>query len=309
MQQRPAIIYFTRGSLRGRIGGMSDLSLSRPTAREILKAVFWNRWGKIVGAVLTIFGVLDFIDAHFAPRFGVTLKAVWDTYYVLPSFGWRTWIVIIALSLLVVAIHGAYAYAMGYSQRWEKLTEQKLIFEIDLRNTRIGLEPRWEEPLGKTLQDDPCPVRIMANIQLRFENKDTYPLHMKGLTATVHRYGIKDRRPASDIFTWFALLRVTSHGLLISNKDFEGMAIAGRQLSPAYLVELMLAVQDDQIKTAADLDTLDYIILTMESSGYQEPVKAYLHPYWKAALEPKGTDQITVTHAPSVPKDYRRIGN
>src|SRR5688572_18402584 len=113
---------------------MVNAYLPRPTTKQILKAVFWNRWGVVTGGILTVFGVLDFVDSHFAPRFPDALKNLWGSYYVLPSLGWRTWVTIIALGLLIVAVHGAYVYATGYYQRYEKLTEHKLILEIDQRH-------------------------------------------------------------------------------------------------------------------------------------------------------------------------------
>lgn len=275
---------------------MSDDPISRPTITELLKVVFWNRWGAIVGGILGIFGVLDFIDAHFAPRFPEALKSVWSRYYVLPSFGWRTWLVIVAFGLLVVAIHGAYVYAMGYYKQYQALTEHKLVFIIDHNGTRVRVD---ETQSG---------LRVFLTLNLRFDNRDIHPSHMVRLDASMVRYGIKKQRPFSDIFTYFALLGVSYNGVVIDKEAFEGMRVAERQLTQPYKVELMLGIEDEQVKRAADWDTLDTIVLKMETSGYQAPFSAYLHPYWEAALRQDGTDQISITQATSIPKDYRRLG-
>jgi hypothetical protein len=69
----------------------------------------------------------------------------------------------------------------------------------------------------------------------------------------------------------------------------------------------LLGVESDEINNAADLTVGDYLLLTMQSSGYQPVFQARLHPHWEAALMETGTDQITVGGALANPKDYRRL--
>lgn len=177
----------------------------------------------------------------------------------------------------------------------EELTKHKLIFEIDQRHTVIRV------------QQTENAIRIFANIQLRFENKDIYPLSVKGIEISLHRHGIEDVREASDVFTLFAILRLSSNGAPINKDELENMMVQERRVTPFYLIETMLAIEDEQIKAATDLDVTDYLRITLHSSGHQPAFVAYLHPYWTAALGNEGTNQSVVTGARSITKDYRRL--
>jgi hypothetical protein len=192
-------------------------------------------------------------------------------------------------------ILGSYYIWVREHRKLEELTKHKLIFEIDERNTRVRVEQTKSA------------LRIFANIQLWFENMDIHPLSVKEIDISLHRYGIKDVRDAADIFTLFAILRVSSNGVPINKNELEGMMIQERRVTPFYLIEAMLAIEDEQIKTATDLDAVTYIKVTMRSSGYQPEFTAKLFPHWPAALEDKGTSQIFVTGAPSISKNLRRL--
>ncbi len=187
-------------------------------------------------------------------------------------------------------------------QRFDRLTEYKLIFEIDLRNTRVRVEE------SRPNQGEPHSIRIMANIQLRFENRDIYPLSMKGLDITLHRLGVVDGLPRAEIFTFLAILRITSNGIQINKRDFEGMMIQERRLTSFYLVEAMIAIEnDEEIERSKDLDVVHFLRVSMKAGGYQPEFAAHLHPHWPEALEEGGTDQVFVTKAPVINKDYRRF--
>ena len=174
--------------------------------------------------------------------------------------------------------------------------KHKLIFEIDIRKTIIRVEQTKSA------------LRIYADIQLRFENRDIHPLSVKNIDITLHRMGIENVKSSADIFTLFAILRVTSNGVQLNNDVFEGMTIAGHQLSSYYLIETMIAIEDEEnIKTAEDLDVTDYLRITMQSSGTQPELTAKLHPYWEAARRVGGTRQIHVIGAPSIREDFRRL--
>jgi hypothetical protein len=171
----------------------------------------------------------------------------------------------------------------------------KLIFEIDERNTTLRLEQTNSA------------IRIWLHLQLRFENKDIHPLSVKSINITLHRMGIVNVRESEDVFTLFAVLRLSSNGAQINKDALEGLTIAGRQVSPFYLVEAMIAIEDEQIETAKDLSAGDYLLVTMQSSGHQPEFTAKLHPHWEGTLEQGGTRIVHVIGAPSIPKDYRRI--
>jgi hypothetical protein len=115
-------------------------------------------------------------------------------------------------------------------QRINQLTEHKLTFEMDLRNTNIRVEE-------STPQDESHSIRIMASIQLRFENNDVHPTSMKELDITLHRLALVDGLPRAEIFTFLAILRISSNGIQIDKKDFEGMMIQEKRLTPFYLIE------------------------------------------------------------------------
>ena len=115
------------------------------------------------------------------------------------------------------------------------------------------------------------------------------------------------RRGSTEIFTSHAILRITSNDIQIKKEDFEGMKVQRRRLTPFYQLEVMLGIESDEIKSAADLGIADSLVLTMQSSGYQPEMAARLYPYWEAALKDGGTDRVVVTGVRAIPKDYRRL--
>jgi len=270
---------------------MPESPLPRPTVKELLKAVFWNRWGTVVGSLLAVIGITDLIDAHFAARFGSTFKAFWDRYYVLPSFGWRTWVTIVAVGLLIVAVHGAYLYAISYYRRFEKLIEHNLVFEID---------QRWKSGTKVMVEKTGRAMRIYLALELRFENRGDAPRYMKTIKVALHRRGDADA-----VWTWFTLLSVTNNGNQIDVYDFEPMRVDGHQLTDFYLVRFMLSTPDDE---TIELDANYFLRFSMEASDFQSVATADLNPYWDEALREGGTNQISIiTDAKLIPEDYNRI--
>jgi hypothetical protein len=69
----------------------------------------------------------------------------------------------------------------------------------------------------------------------------------------------------------------------------------------------MIAIEDDQIQRAKDIDVTYYLRLSMHSSGDQSPLVANLHPHWELAREPNGTSLIVITGVPTIEMDYRRL--
>lgn len=243
---------------------------------------------------MTVLGILDVLDVHVVPRHPA-FKVIWDEFYVLPTFTWQTWVSVTSVVLLVLGLHGAYCYALDYRRRFERLIEHKLTFEIDLRNTKIQVA------------QSKSALRIFFDLQLRFEIKDGPPLSMKGLNITLHRLGIKDVRPAADISTLLGIIRISSNDAPIKTSDFEGMTVQA-PLTPFYMINAVIAIEgDEHIKSAEDLDDDDFLLVSMQSSGYQPEFTARLHPDWKAALTGRGTSQIIVKGASFIPEDSRRI--
>jgi hypothetical protein len=174
--------------------------------------------------------------------------------------------------------------------------DHKLVFEINQPKTTVRVE-QTESAL--------C---VWLGIELRFENKDTFPIAFKRFDISMYRYGIKDQRPGFDIGVQFALLRIMQDQKSIEVKDFEGMMIQERRLTPSYYLYFMMAIEDDQIEKATDLDILDTIYLTMHSTGDQESLVAHIHPHWNLAREGKdGTHLMSITGVPVIEMDYRRL--
>lgn len=239
---------------------------------------------------------------------------------ILLFVSWQTWLIWLLVVLMLILIQGAFrairkredehkqaiaevenqlhsvqAELEAAKAEIEESQRNKLIFEVDQRNSRVRVEQTKSA------------IRIWLNLQLRFENKGIHPLSVKRFDISLHRMGIVDVRDHEDIFTLFAILRVSSNGVRLNKDALEGLTIAGHELSPFYLIETMIAVEDEHIKTAEDLDAVTYLRVAMQSSGNQPEVTAELHAHWKGALGDEGTSLILVTGAPYIPKDYRRL--
>jgi hypothetical protein len=172
--------------------------------------------------------------------------------------------------------------------QYEELTKHKLIFEIDQRHTVIRVEQTKSA------------LRIFANIQLRFENKDIYPLYVKGVEISLRRYGIEGVRKASEIYTRFAVLRFSSNGTSLNKSELENMLVQERRVTPFYMIETMLAIEDEHIKDASDLDAVTYLMVTLRSSGSQPEFSAKLFLSWESALTSEGTSVLSVQGAPYI---------
>lgn len=172
---------------------------------------------------------------------------------------------------------------------------RKLIFEVNKANSRIRVD------------ETETALRLWLTVELRFENKDTYPVGFKFFDVSMRRFGIKDVRPASEIGIRFGFMRITSRSIPIELKDFEGVMIQERRLTPFYLIELMIAIEDDQIQRAEDLDVTDYLCFSMHSTGDNSPLIAILHPNWESARGEHGTSLMIIRGVPTIEMDYRRL--
>ena len=183
-----------------------------------------------------------------------------------------------------------------------ELKKHKLTFEVDQRGASLTKI--------RTDQDrDGSVVRIMLDLQLRFDNKDTAPIFMRGLHASFHQEGILNVKPARDVSTRFAILQATSNGSPVDAKYFrDGMQISGRQVTDFYVVKMLLAIEDDEdIRGVAGLQALDYLKVTMRAGGHQPDLVAKLVPYWTGAASPEGTTQILIFGVETLERDYRRL--
>lgn len=228
-----------------------------------------------MGAILAIFGVLDFVDAHFVPRFPATLKSLWSTYYLLPSFGWRTWGVIVSLALLIIAIHGAYVFAKGYSDKYAELTRYKIEFKVDEVSSRVFTQAASKDT-----------VMIQAKIKLQFENKDIYPWSMKELKLTLHK--LEPRFPEITTYVVNDEYMDGSAKQSIPRDQFEGMLIQGGRVTPWYTCWIWLVVgSEEEIKKPEDLTGDHFLRLSMQASNQNE-FDTKIFPDWKSGTKDNG---------------------
>jgi hypothetical protein len=220
--------------------------LPRPTTLGILKTVFWNRWGALVGTLWALVGVLDGIDDHVAPRFP-DFKVVWDRFYVLPSFSSQTWVTMLAVSLLILGLHGAYSYAMSFSKRYEELTKNKIEFDVDEGKSKVSFA------------DD----LLVAGIVIQFENKDIHPWTMKGLDFSLHRTVGKK---VEDIFTMLNITYAVS-GIDIPKDQFEGMLIPDGRVTPFYEAKVGIHIIDKEFVGFENMGYDHFIRISMDASN------------------------------------------
>ncbi|SRR6266404_1406305 len=264
------------------------------TILSLLRTVFWNRWSAFVNGLLAIIGALDIIDTHLAPKHP-EFKAIWDRFYALPRFTWQTSVVLASVSFALLSLRGAYQFALDYRKRFERMIKHKLIFEIDERSTTVELVEN---------QDKSPSLGIRAKIRLRFENKDLHPMSMKRLNLTLHE--LQANKQPREFFTTISF-RYSMDGTEIKRDDFEGMMVQDRRLTPFYLVDAFMLIDDENIKSANDLTGIHFLRLTMDAGEYQSPFRADLFLGWKHALETGGTALTITMNAPAIRMDYRRI--
>lgn len=165
----------------------------------------------------------------------------------------------------------------------------KVLFEVDERASRVHLQ---ERPDGR--------VVVLAEIRLRFENKDIYPWSMKALDMTLH-----DFQAGKEIYTLITA-KYSSNGVDIKREQFEGMLIQGGRVTPFYLFEVIMMIHDDAIKAASDLKGVHHLRITMEASN-QPPFKGELFLSWENAQELGGTPLTITFGAPAIDRVSHRL--
>ncbi len=83
---------------------------------QVVRAVFWHPWARLVGAAWAVFGVLDVFDSRFVASLPQTsgFRRLWDQVFILPSLSWQTWLTGLSVIVAIVAVHGAYRFALMY---------------------------------------------------------------------------------------------------------------------------------------------------------------------------------------------------
>jgi hypothetical protein len=171
----------------------------------------------------------------------------------------------------------------------------KLIFEVDARHTRVRIEQTKSA------------LRIWLDLQLRFENRDIHPLVVKGLSIGFHRRGIQDQIATRDVLVLFGIVGVNCGGIPMTKEILENLSVAGREVTPFYMIKIFLAIEaDEEIRTAEDIKANDCLRLTMKSSGYQPDFTVDIHPSWHGAMKDEGSDLIFVS-GPSIDRDWYRL--
>jgi hypothetical protein len=169
---------FLRGNYsKGRLAGMSE-HLSPVTVGVLFRAVF-VRWSvALVNGAWAIVGLLDGVDNHIAPKYP-SFKAIWDRWYVIPSFGWQTWVMIAVVILGLCALQGAYSFAKKYSDSYQESTAHRVIPHVMRKSSQTYL--------GKWMG---TPV-VRAHIALKFENIGADDVTLKDITLILYERGTR----------------------------------------------------------------------------------------------------------------------
>jgi hypothetical protein len=137
------------------------------------------------------------------------------------------------------------------------------------------------------------PPMIIVKVALRFENRDTSQWTVKGFDVALCQQGGKD------IFGYMTKA-YSLDGQEIDQATFETMLIQAGVTTRFYLLDVVLHVRDERIKTAADLDVRNFVKVTLRSNVNQSPVEAKLHVVWETALTDKGAMPIFIRDVPTV---------
>lgn len=118
--------------------------------------------------------------------------------------------------------------------------------------------------------------------------------------------GLHQMFPPKELST-FITERYILDGTEIAKDSFEGMMVQERRLTPWYVIEAFMTINDDEIKSTSDLEWNHYLKVAMNAGGYQSTFAGYLFASWKHALSDKGVGVNFVANAPSVTTDFRHI--
>lgn len=169
--------------------------------------------------------------------------------------------------------------------------KHKLIFEVDTRNTTVRVE-----------QADV--LRIWIKLQLRFKNRDIYPMNVTGISLGFHRRGVMGQWERRDLSVLYGILRLSREGVELRKDTLENLEVPGRGVTLFYMIEGYVEIVNDQeIKTVEDLEVNDCVRVIMKSSGDQSDLVVGLMTGWSA----KGNEVIAVIGGPSVDRDWARL--
>lgn len=118
--------------------------------------------------------------------------------------------------------------------------------------------------------------------------------------------GLHQMWPPKEISTYITQ-RYVLDGVEIARDSFEGMMVQERRLTPWYVVEAFMTINDDEVNSPANLEWNHYLKVTMSAGGHQSSFEGYLFASWERALSDEGVGINFVANAPSVARDYRYI--
>jgi hypothetical protein len=239
------------------------------TIWSVISAVFLRKWGWIVNALWGVVGVLGYVNDHkdmLSPR----LKGLWEWFYVLPSFGWRTWVMIALIILVVSSVQGAYSFARGYSKRFEELTKRKLMFQVDEKRSLAYVD----QPVG----DFPL---IQVALLVQFKNQDDLPQIMEDLNFEVYENcddGSQERVP-----TFIYGEPMFSQWPQGQTEEFRGRSF-DRGVSGWFRFYACVAIIIKEMDQSDLIGSRHYLRITLEAMN-QVPLSASLYFDWPTAIE------------------------
>jgi hypothetical protein len=159
-----------------------------------------------------------------------------------------------------------------------KLTEHKITFKIDERETTVFLL----EPPDK-------PLVLIANIEISFKNVDVNDWSIETLDLTLHKL----REGGSDEVT---TLTGTPQFIApsIEYGHPEGLMLKGGEITPFYMYDVRLSISDPDINTSSDLTSLHFLRVTMLTATHSPPFTGMLLPNWTDALKKDGGGVLTI---------------
>jgi hypothetical protein len=116
--------------------------MSRPIKDRLRswKEIFWNKAVWITLTVYSLIGLFDLLKAEFLPD----KYQSWTVVKLLPSWSWRTWLVVLLMLVIGILLEGAHA---ALKRRDASITVEKRELEKlkeEVRQERDRYSPKLE---------------------------------------------------------------------------------------------------------------------------------------------------------------------
>jgi hypothetical protein len=157
--------------------------------------------------------------------------------------------------------------------RLKSLTRHKIKFTIDEVSTRVFVNV----PSSYNV------LTVTAKIKIQFENEDTYPWTMKGLSLTLHELEPPEL-PEIDTYIVKEEYIESASKQPMPREQFEGMLIQAGGVTPWYTCEISLVPvgANKKVSQPEDLTGSHFLRISMGASN-QQPLTANLFVNWSDA--------------------------